>query len=252
MSGIRKTAAFACLTALFTLMFLFGFELQPARAIDVGLSIAFDQYVATIGRTPRLDIAISNLGPNTIRSTRFECFAQGTSLTASSISQRPSLIAPNSTFRTEQYYRAASPGITNVRCELDAVDTVTGEVVNLVSPTQTVEVLSETRLYFNAYSATRVATVGQTVYLTALYGNRGQTPFTNISISCVQLGRALEFISSTPVQTTIPAGQSRFVEYRLLAVRPGFGPIACTITATDSTNGQQVTLPAPTVTIEVR
>jgi uncharacterized repeat protein (TIGR01451 family) len=252
MRVFRKSAAAALFATIFTLTLLFGFQLQPALAIDVGLSIAFDQYVATIGRTPRLDIAISNLGPNTIRSTRFQCIVQGTSLSASSISQLPSTIAPNTTFRTVQYYRAVSPGFTQVTCELDAVDTVTGETVHIVSPTQTVEVLSETRLYFNAYSATRVATVGQTVFLTALYGNRGTTPFTNISISCVELGRALEFISSTPVQTTILPGQSRFVEYKLLAVRPGFGPFACSITATDSTNGQQITLPAPTVTIEVR
>ncbi|MBC7812417.1 MAG: hypothetical protein H7175_14770, partial [Burkholderiales bacterium] len=190
-----KSAVVTFFAAIFTLTLLFGIQFRPVRAADVSVSIAFDQYVATIGRTPRLAISISNLGPNPIRTTRFECIKQGTSLSASSISQRPAVIAANSTFTTEQYYRAASPGITQVHCELDATDMVTGETINIVTPTQTVEVLSETRLYFNAYSATRVATVGQTVYLTALYGNRGQTPFTNISISCPQLGRSLEFIS---------------------------------------------------------
>jgi len=223
-----------------------------AQAADVSVSIAFDQSQATIGRTPKLSITISNLGQNPIRSTRLRCLAQGTSLSASSISRLPGIIAANSRFDTEQYYRAASPGITTVTCTLDAVDAVTGEVISITSPPQTVEVLSETRLYFNASSATRVATVGQAVFVMANYGNRGGTTFTNVQVSCVELGRSLEFVSSRQTLTTLRPGQSGFVEYRLQAVRPGSAPIACSITATDTGTNMQVTLPAPTVNIEVR
>lgn len=230
----------------------FGVQMGLTQAAEAVVSIAFDQSVATIGRTPKLSINVSNNGANTIRITRLQCFQQGTSLVASSIQGYPSTLGANKGFNTYQMYRASSPGLTEVRCDLTAVDTVTGESFTSSSVPVSVNVLSETRIYFDAVSATRVATVGQAVFIQAKFGNRGKTPFTNLSISCVELGRSLVFVSSTPLQSTILPGQSGFVEYRWQAVRVGSAPIACSLTATDSVNGQPITLPAPTINIEVR
>lgn len=235
---------------LFSLFFLL--QVSPALAADPILSDGFDQYVMTIGRTPKLSISISNPGPNAIRSTGLRCTSQGTSITASSISRLPGLIAPNTRFETEQYYRAVAPGFTDVTCTFTATDMVTGAAISVTSPVQRVEVLSETRLYFNASSATRVATVGQTIFLMANYGNRATTTFSNVQVSCVELGRSLIFTGFRQTQTTLPPGQSGFAEYRLEAVRPGPAPIACTVTALDTSTNTSVTLPAPTVNIEVR
>ncbi|MCA0454357.1 MAG: hypothetical protein LCI00_10320 [Chloroflexi bacterium] len=234
------------------LLVFFSVQMGFTQAADTFISIAFDQSVATIGRTPKLTINISNLGTTTVRVNRIQCFQTGTSLAASSIQGYPSTVAPNQGFNTTQLYRAASPGLTEVRCDLTATDLSTGQPFTVSSIPTSVNVLSETRLYFDAVSATRVATVGQTVFVQAKFGNRGKTPFTNLNLSCVELGRSLVFISSTPLQSTILPGQSGFVEYRWQAVRPGSAPIACSLTATDSVNGQPVTLPAPTINIEVR
>lgn len=233
-------------------MVFFSVQMGFTLAADTIISIAFDQSVATIGRTPKLSITVSNNGTSAVRVTRIQCFQSGTSLIASSIQGYPSTVGANRSFNTSQLYRAASPGVTEVRCDLTAVDQATGVSFTTSSVPTSVNVLSETRLYFDAVSATRIATVGQTVFVQAKFGNRGKTPFTNLSLSCVELGRSLEFVSTPPIQSTILRGQSGFVEYRLRAVRVGSAPIACSLTATDSVNGQQITLPAPTINIEVR
>ncbi len=237
---------------LVALMLFFSLQLGFAQAADATISIAFDQSVATIGRTPKLSINVSNNGTSSIRVTRIQCFPNGTYLVASSIQGYPSTVGANQGFNTSQMYRAASAGVTEVRCDLTGVDVASNQSFTTSSVPVSVNVLSETRLYFDAVCATRVATVGQTVFIQAKFGNRGKTPFTNLSLSCVELGRSLVFVSSTPLQGTILPGQSGFVEYRWQAVRVGAAPIACSLTATDSVNGQQILLPAPTINIEVR
>jgi hypothetical protein len=224
------------------------------RADDsVIVSIAIDQTVVTIGRTPKLTIDISNTLSHTIRVTRLQCIKSGTSLTSNSINPMPSTIAANGAFRTTQSYKAVSPGTTTIHCELTATNTVTGTIVTASSNSVSVNVLSETRLYFDVTSSSGSVKVGQTVYVTAKFGNRGKTPFTNLSINCIDMGQSLFFVSSTPLQSTILPGQSGFVRYTLQGSRQGGeGLISCQLTATDSSNGQQVTLPAPTVHILVK
>jgi hypothetical protein len=244
---LRRRIMLLCL-----LLLLLVVPVVSTRAAEAFVSTAFDFSSPTIGKTIRLYIAISNPGPNTLKATSLQCTQQGTSLSASSISRLPDRIAPNTTFESEQYYRAASGGRTTVICTLKATDTVTGEQITASSPANIVDVSPETRLYIEAYSASRVATVGQTVFLTAVYGNRGRTAFTNVQISCPEQGRSLEFVSSRQTQTNLPPGQSGFIEYRLLAVRPGVGYYQCSVTATDASTGNLVTLLAAPVVIEVR
>lgn len=227
---------------------------HPAQAAGVSLNAFFEGFTdnIAIGRTLRLVIEINNQEASSIRVTRLVCLQQGNSLSASSISQLPGIIAANSVFKTEQYYRASAPGTATVHCELTAINIASGAQINVVGYNSFATVSPETRLYFNAYSATRVATVGQAVFFNAIFGNRGQTTFTNLNISCPELGRSLVYISSTPLQSSIPPGQSGFVQYQLKAVRPGAAPILCSLTATDSSTGSQVTLSAPVINIEVR
>lgn len=232
-----------------TLLFM---QISLVRAAEnVSVSIAFDQSALVIGRTGKLTIDIVNLEANSIRATKFQCLVEGSAASPSSISQLPYTIAPNTRFTTEQFYRGASAGTTLVHCELTAINNATGALFTVSSPTLSIQVLGETRLYFNAYASTNLLNVGETVVVTALYGNRGNTTFANVTISCVELGRSLVFVSQTPVQSTLPPGRSLFTQYTLRAERSGSGPIACSITATDS-SGAQVTLPAPTVNIQVR
>jgi len=236
----------------FVLIAFFLIQNASVRAAGITISIAFDQSVIVIGKTAKLSITIVNLEPNAIRVTQFRCSAQGTSVKGASISQLPTTIVANGTFLTQQFYRAVSPGTTQVVCELTATNLVTGAQIMATSPPQTVEVLAESRLFFGVYSSTQILSVGQTVVITALYGNRGTTTFTNINISCVELGRSLENTGGLLTQTTLPPGWSLFVQYTWRAVRPGFAPIACSITATESSTGTQVTLLAPIVNIQVR
>lgn len=238
---------FTIASLLLTLMLI----AVPAFAAGASVNIAFDQSSIAIGSSVRLGIQITNSEPNPIRAASFRCISEGSSLSASSISQLPATIAANGVFNTEQYYRAASAGNTTVHCELVAVNTVTGAQVTASSPAMTVVVRASSGLNFNASSATRVATVGQAVFVIATYSNVGQTTFSNIVVSCPQLGRSLESVSTTPTRTTLPPGQSAFVQSQWRAVRPGFAPIACSITSTDS-NGQTVNILAPNVNIEVR
>jgi hypothetical protein len=243
----------ACMaTVVSSLMLTLMLAAAPAFAAGASVNIAFDQTNVTIGRTIRLAIQITNSEPNPIRATSFRCIADGTALSASSISQLPATIAANGVFNTEQYYRAASAGTTTVHCELAAVNTVTGAQVTASSPALSVVVQPESKLNFNASSATRVATVGQAVFVIATYDNVGRTTFNNIVVSCVQLGRSLESVSTSPTRTTLPPGQSAFVQSQWRAVRPGFAPIACSITATDASTGATVNILAPNVNIEVR
>jgi hypothetical protein len=222
------------------------------HAAGADIRTAFDAYVIAIGKTAKLSISIVNSEPNTIRVTQFRCNAQGTSVKGASISQLPGTIAANGTFQTEQFYRAVAPGFTQVTCELTATNVVTGAQITAISPPQTIEVLAETRLYFAVYSSAQTLNIGETVVITTLYGNRGTTTFTNISISCVELGRSLESVSQTPTQSVLPPGWSLFVQHTWRAVRSGPGPIACSIFATESSSGAQVMIPAPLVYIQVR
>jgi hypothetical protein len=223
----------------------------PVHAESLFISIAFDQTAVTIGRTPRLYIGIYNASAHDIQATDLQCTAQGTSLEASPIAQQPGLIAANGLFETEQFYEAVAPGRTDVTCVLNATDTVTGEVVTATSPVQAVDVSSETRLTINAACSAGSVAVGHTVTLRADFGNRGSTPFTNVTISCPEQGRSLIFVSGYQSQDDLQAGETGYAEYQLQAVRPGSGYFVCSITAVDETNAS-VTVLAPPVVIEVR
>lgn len=245
----RKAASFISVLSLFATFFVI--QQSPVQAAGVNISIALDQSPTVIGRTIALQISISNLSANAVRVTSLTCTPQGTSLRGSTISHLPGVIAANSGFSTSQSYLAVEAGTTNIVCQLTATDMVTGTQFTAASQTAIGEVLAETRLYFTAYASTTLLNVGENVVVTARYGNRGNTPFTNIVISCVELGRALVNISSQQPLQTLPPGWSEFVQGTWQAARSGAGPIACSITATDST-GHQVTIPAPTINIQVR
>ena len=136
----------------------------------------------------------------------------------------------------------AVSGITNAKTQSQVV----GRLANRI------EAQSYNGLAFTAYSATRVATVGQAVWVIAKFVNTGRTTFTNLVIDCPELGRSLVNISSSSYPTTVLPGRSGFQEQHWQAVRPGEGPIFCTLTATDTSTGQQVVLTAPTVNITVK
>ncbi len=224
-----------------------------AQAEQIFMTIGFNPKVIGLGQTAKLDIVISNAEPNPVRVTSLQCTPSGSAATASAISPMPTTLGVEATFITSQSYRGVAIGSTTVSCNLTAVDTVTGATytASSIGPA-TVDVISQVGLYFTAYSATRVATVGQAVFVISKFGNRGKTAYTNLNLSCVELGRALEFVSSTPLQSTIPAGQSGFVESRWLAVRTGGGPISCAFTATESVSGKQITIMAPLIQITVK
>lgn len=240
------------------LLLLLVAETGVTLALDVvRLNIVFDQTVATIGRTPLLTIDISSASGSPIRVTSLKCTtSDGRVLTSNSINPMPSTIPAETNngvgfFRTQQLYRANAPGNAQVTCSFTGVDPILGQVA-AISNTVGVNVLSETRLYFDVTSASKTATVGQIISVIAKFGNRGKTPFTNLSLDCLDMGHGFFFISSTPTQSTILPGQSGFVELRLQAVQKTTGMISCNLTATDTSNGQQVTLPAPTLKIEVK
>jgi hypothetical protein len=233
-------------------------ESGTTLALDiVRLNIVFDQTVATVGRTPLLTIDISSASGSPIRVTSLKCTSLDSHvLTSNSINPMPSTIPAGTVngvgfVRTQQLYRANAPGNSQVTCYFTGVDPILGQVA-ATSNTVGVNVLSETRLYFDVTSASRTATVGQVISVIAKFGNRGKTAFTNLSLDCIDMGRGFFFISSTPTPSTILPGQSGFVEMRLQAVQKTTGMIVCNLTATDSSNGQQVTLPAPTLKIEVK
>jgi hypothetical protein len=244
---------------LFLLALLLALQVAPTLADSPTVQIVFDtdiQSTVTIGRTPKLLISITNPGPNPIRSTNFFCRQQsskftGPTLVPSSISQLPGTIAPNATFHTEQVYRAVIGGATAVQCELNAVDTVTGAAITVNSNQSQLDVLPETRLTFDATS-TRVATVGQSVFIMATYNNHGPVIFSNVQVNCTEFGFNLVFISSRQNMTTLTPGQSGFVELRWQANIAGEPHILCTVSALDSSTGLTVTLPAPTLRITVK
>jgi hypothetical protein len=217
----------------------------------VVVSIAFDQKDVIIGRTPRLFILITNPTPDAIRSTKFQCIADGKSISGQSISQLPSTIAATGSFQTEQIYRAVAPGITTVHCELTAVDLVTGATITVSSLPDQVSVNSETRLSYDATSGTHVATVGQAVYINVVMSNHGSTPFTIDDQSCIELGRSIAFSTKSPVKPTLPAGQSQFIQYGGVAISTGTVNIGCTLRATDTT-GHTVMIFAPLINIVVK
>jgi uncharacterized repeat protein (TIGR01451 family) len=233
---------------LLLLLVVQGTDAYPNHAF---VSIAFDQPQATIGRTLQLYIGISNPAAQSIHATHFECVAEGGVLTLASLGQQPDIINANSLFETTQFYTADIPGSTDIHCVLDAVDTSTGETFSVNSPTLTVEVSPETRLYIEVSSTADVAIVQETVFLTVTVGNRGETTFTNVVVSCPQLGRSLVFIGSTQAPNDLLPGTDSVLEYQLQAVRSGVGYFVCSITATDDTN-TEITLLTPPVVIEVQ
>jgi len=239
------------LIAILALMLVLGSTVH-AQAEQIFMAIAFNQKLIGIGQTTKLGISISNAEPNPVKVTSLQCIPSSGAVSISAISPMPTTLTVEQSFETSQTYRGVSVGTVMVHCELTAVDTVTGVTYTSTSGTITLDVIQDMGLAFTAYSSTQVATVGQSVYVISKFVNRGRTAFTNLSLSCVELGRALEFVSGTPLQTTLPAGQSGFVQDRWLAVRTGGGDISCTLTATESVSGKQVTLTAPLIRITVK
>ena len=238
--------------ALTLFMFIGENSLIHAQDTQIFWGISFPQSLIGIGQTIKLSIAISNAEPNPIRVTNLRCIPSSSAVSISAISPLPTTLTVEQTFLTTQTYRGLSVGTVTVHCEITAVDTVTGATYISSSSATTLDVIPEMGLYFTANSATQVATVGQTIFVISKFGNRGKTAFINLSLSCAEMGRALVFVSGTPVQGTIPPGQSGLVQDRWLAVRTGGGPIVCSLTATESASGKQVTLTAPMINIMVK
>jgi hypothetical protein len=233
---------------------LFAVHLMPAHAVDsTSISVNFGNLnfgTVTIGMSFPLYIHIT-AGPNPVRATSLQCFQKGTSLSASSISHLPNSSVITE-FSTVQYYRAASAGSTAVRCDFNGIDTVTGEAVFATSNIDVVNVSGETRFYATAYSATKTATVGQAIFLTVKYGNRGKNTLTDAYVSCTQLGHGIAFVSSRQTQTTLPSGQSGFAEYRLEGLFHGAsGFFLCSAYATDSGTGETITILTQGISINI-
>ena len=246
--------------SLLIFMLLFAAQILPVYAQDPAayISIRFGNHqtsgTMTIGRSFPLYIDIST-GANPVRATSLQCFQNGTSLSASSISRLPnsSIITPGQPFYSEQYYRSVSAGTTTVYCVFKGTDTVNGQPFTVTSNREGITVSGEQRLYVDAYSATRTATVGQAIFFTVIYGNRGRNTLTNVQVSCMMFaGRPIAFVSSRQTQTTLPSGQSGFAEYRFEGLaRRAAGVFLCTVTTTDSVTGEIIILNTPAVPIEI-
>lgn len=241
------------------LMMLFAAQIMPAYAADPAayISVGFGSETfgtIVIGRSLPLYISIS-IGPNPVRATSLQCFQNGTSLNASSISRLPNtiLFAPNAGFNTEQYYRAVSAGATSVHCVFKGTDTVTGIPFTVTSLSADLVVSGEQRLYVDAYSGTQTAPVGELISLMVIYGNRGRNTLTNVQVSCSQLGRGIAFVGFHQTQTTVPSGQSGFAQYRLQGFFQGAtGLFICGVAATDSITGELIVLNTRPVAINIR
>lgn len=224
-----------------------------AQDLPINISLGFNQTLIGYGQTARLTIVFSNTKSNPIRVTSLQCTQSSNAAAASAISPMPTTVGVNVTFLATQTYRGVSTGTVNVNCNLTAVDTVTGATYTATNfGPATLDVIPEMGLGFTAYSATQVATVGQSVFVVAKFVNRGKTAYTNLNLSCVELGRALISVTNTPIPSILLPGQSAFVEDRWLAVRTGGGNISCAFTATESRSGKSVTLHAPLIYITVK
>ncbi len=224
-----------------------------AQEQPINITIGFNQTLIGIGQTAKLTIVFANVKPDPIRVTSLQCTQSGSAATASAISPMPGTVGVDVTFLTTQSYRGVSTGTITVNCNLTAVNTVTGATYTATNlGPSTLNVIPEMGLGFTAYSATQVATVGQSVFVISKFVNRGKTAYTNLNLSCVELGRALISVSQAPLPSILLPGQSGFVEDRWLAVRTGGGPISCAFTATESSSGKSVTLLAPTIQIVVK
>jgi len=239
--------------AVLAMVMLIG-ESSAVHAQDVQIfwGISFPQSLIGIGDTVKLSIAVSNAEPNPVRVTSFRCTPSSSAVSTSAISPMPTTLTVEQTFLASQTYRGVSVGTVTVQCNITAVDTVTSETYTSSSGSVTLDVIPQMGLYFTANSATRVATVGQTIFVISKFGNRGKTAFINLNLSCAELGRALVFVSGTPIQSTIPPGQSGLVQDQWKAVSTGDGSIVCSLTATESASGKSVTLTAPTISITVK
>jgi hypothetical protein len=244
----------------FSLFFALALTLMAhntTQAADyrVIVEIAFDRPAVVIGKSFLLYISIANtIFEHPVKVTRFECFTDGTSVRGATINHKPSTLAVNQIFQTQQMYRAVAPGLTTIYCELTGYDTLTGVAVSGYSQSLGMNVIDEKRLYFDVTSPSNVAKVGQITFLQVKFGNRGKTPFSIHSIECTRLGRGepLVFISKTPLPTVILPGQSAYMEYRWQPLSRGLVSISCTLNAVDSTTGNYVILPAPYLSITVR
>jgi hypothetical protein len=241
------------LMLLVVLMLIAESSVIHAQAEQIFMTVAFNPKVIGIGKTAKLEIVLSNARPNPIRVTSLTCTQSGTAVTASTISPIPTTLGVEETFFATQTYRGVSVGTATVNCHIIAVDTVTGETVNGSNHGPAIiDVITEVGLAFTAYTSSQVATVGQSVFVIAKFVNRGKTAYTNLTLSCPQLGRTLGFVSSTPLQSTLPPGQSGFVQYHLQAIRKGETAISCIFTGIESVSGKQVSIAAPLIGITVK
>lgn len=252
-------------TRLFLMVFLFAMALlfvahpAPAYAEDdpiasISLSVGNETFQeVTIGRTFQLYIFINNYRSHSIRSNSFTCTQYvGESYRVESVSRLPGIIAANSTFSSTQTVHAIKPGASEIQCALNATDTVTGQSIMITGTIHLPVVSSETRLSVNAYSSTKMATVGQTVFLTVLYTNRSQSTLSNISVGCPQLGRGIMIEGQQQNYTTLRPNESGFVQFRLKALfGSGSGLYLCKVSATVSGTSEVITVPAPPVAIGV-
>jgi len=247
---LQKLAFRVGITVILLLMLVAGSGITHADA-PVTISLAIDLY-PVVGNTPRLYITITNPLPDTIHVTKLQCDSSNSSLRAMSINQLPSTIPANGTFQTYQYYRAMSGGTATISCTLTGTDTVTGASVTATGTSDSIEVQSETRLYYSASSGTHVATVGQAIYIDVIYGNRGKTPFTITEQSCTDFGNKIVFTTKSPAPSTIlPPGQTFHVQYGGVAISKGDEFVQCILRATDS-DGNAIRLFSPAVNFTIK
>jgi hypothetical protein len=236
------------------LMLTFGLFLATisVRAfVTVSMQLDVDQPTTVIGRTVKLTIRLITNETNSIRVDSLICRLDGASIVQTSSFGTPSTLHPNTPLLINVYYRAVSAGTTRILCTVSVTNPANGEQWQ-TSTSNEVIVIGETRLFMTSYSATQVATVGQTFFIINKFGNRGTTPFTNVYITCWYYGGdvALGGPTSLPPSVLQP-GQATFVEQRWVAQHPGLFHMDCSITGTDS-SGTEVTVPSPRVTIQVR
>jgi len=250
-----KKLFFCLIVMLMLLPTLITDNLAQAADNRVYVVLSLDRPSVVVGKTFLLNISISNtLFINPVRITKVQCGSDGTLVRGTAISHLPSILAVNQTFQTQQMYRAYAPGIAQVSCEVQGVDTVTGETITGTNDSRGLSVIDEKRLYFDATTATRVARVREDIYIQTKFGNRGKTLFTMVHLDCLRDGRGqnIFFISHTEIPGVLLPGQSTFVEFRLQGILPGDATIICTLSAIDTTTGNYVILSGPYINLTVR
>ena len=245
-------------TLLLVLLLLVSPRLTAQAAdlpVYISLSVGAEEFQPgiTLGRTLKLSIFIVNASDHLVRANSFDCKQSlGTAYRVESVSRLPGTIAPQTTFPSEQYYHAVSPGPAQVTCVLTATDTVTGESFTRTNTFSLPRVLGERRLVVEGYADTQRFTLSQSAHITIVYTNRSSALITNISARCGQLGRGVMIDTQRQNYTALRPNESGFIIFRLKALfAGGSGLYLCTVQATDSRTNEVFTVPLPPISVMV-